>query len=323
MEFGRVGTIIWFVFAALALLYLILFLVQYVFNEFFGKKKFAFPVTQVENTPSNAFSGEITENVKLGGASKENSVEAGQVAAASKSLIGGRKYQEDTLKIGVTSAGALMAVICDGMGGLQKGAEASALAITQLFHYTKNLKPFDDIQKALKQAAIDSDLDLADCFGAQNEKAGTTAVAAMVFGDDVYWLSVGDSRIYFFRNHEIFPITRDHNYALELQQAVEAGAITQQEAQNANRPDALISYLGMGGLSIADTGKISLLPGDAILLCSDGLSKTLTDQEIAQTLDGFGANINACVDALADSAVLRGGSRQDNTSVIVIKRLNT
>jgi protein phosphatase len=189
--------------------------------------------------------------------------------------------------------------------------------VKRLFSYAQDLSPSDNIESLLKQAAADADLDVAD-MSSPDGRAGTTAVAALVVGSAAYWLSVGDSRIYLLRDHEIFQITRDHNYELELKFARDAGE-TISEAMKAERPDALISYLGMGGLTLADTGKINLKSEDSLLLCSDGLFKTLTDREIAQMLDSFGSNVAGCADALATSAISRGGARQDNTTVVVIR----
>ena len=316
---GLVGTTIWFIFVALSLVYLLVFFIYSAYHNTPVKKVAAVQTNTAAPSRPAYFAGEITERIKLSMGTQDNTIRHGHFSSGHASLIGGRKYQEDSFNVAVTRAGALMAVVCDGMGGLQRGSEASRLAVKQLFAYSEGLSPLnDDVASCLRQAAIDTDLDIVDFCGTQNEKAGTTAVAALLIDNDAYWLSVGDSRIYLRRDNELFQITRDHNYAMELQQAVDAGEITQEQAMNVERPDALISFLGMGGLLLADTGKISLERGDTLVLCSDGLFKSVAHQEMCQMLDSFGSNVQACAEALVTSAVQLGGEHQDNTTVVVI-----
>ena len=325
--------IIWLSGAALALVYLLAFAVYAAVNKIAvnGKAAAGTPAASlplndraaVPARPERKLDStvEITETVQLGKKEQNPTAECGSLRAGSKSLIGGRKQQEDSVRIEVLHSGMLMAVICDGMGGLSGGAEAAALAVRRLFEYVRDLTDADadNIPEMLKKAAYQADLDIVDMRSPEEGKAGTTAVAVLAKGNTVYWLSVGDSRIYLFRNRELKQITRDHNYELQLKYAVEAGEITASEATRAERPDALISYLGMDGVTLADTGKIDLQPQDAVLLCSDGLFKSLPDTETAQIIENFGANVAGCAEALAAAAVNRGGPKQDNTTVAIIR----
>ena len=317
---GLVGTIIWFIFTALSVIYLLVFFALSAYKKFFSTNTAKIPQQSIP-TPKPVTSGEITENLRLDGGTTGSLLECGSLVAGYSIHIGGRKYQEDSVKLAPINDGGFLAAVCDGMGGLKMGAEVSSLASERLLAYAQNISSSADVAGSLRQAAIDTDLDIVDYCAPEGVKAGTTAVAALVFDNTAYWLSVGDSRIYLLRNHELFPVTRDHNYALELQQLLDAGEITQQQVMSVERPDALISFLGMGGLALVDVGKITLGSGDALLLCSDGLTKALSDSEIAQMLDSFTSNVLACAEALATSALQRGGERQDNTTVIVIRNM--
>ena len=316
---GTVGTAVWLSFAAAAIIYLMALAVYVILKNQSVSEKSVASVSVSAPPPQDYSTGEITENMHLKDSRPQNIITCGPLAAGFSSLIGGRKYQEDSLHVGVTRSGLLAAIVCDGMGGLKRGADASALATKRLFAYAQDFSASDDIARLLKQAAIDADLDVFDTCSTSNERSGTTAVAVVAVGSTVFWLSVGDSRIYLMRDRQIYQITRDHNYELELRLASEAGEAIPEQERKTDRLDALISYVGMGGLTFADAGKINLEPDDSVLLCSDGLCKALTDQEIAQMLDSFGTNVADCADALATSAVRRGGTRQDNTTVVVIR----
>lgn len=315
---GKTGSIIWLCFAALALIYLMSLAIYAAFKNLSSRAPATIPPAASPSPPQPLQQEEITENVRLDATDQNPTVECSSASAGFLSLIGGRKYQEDSLHVGMTRAGALAAVVCDGMGGLQGGAQASAIAVKQLFAYIQDLTEAENVGEFLKQAAQHADLDITDSASGGASSGGTTSVMVMIMGTVAYWMSVGDSRIYILRSHELHQITRDHNYELELKYAVQAGDISPEEAASAERPDALISYLGMGGVTLVDTGRIDLEPGDIILLCSDGLFKALSTNEISQTLDSFGANVSACAQALVTNAVRAGGAKQDNTTAVVI-----
>lgn len=314
---GLSGTIVWMTGAGVAALYLVGFYFYTLFKSH-GLQNIPASAMAIPEKKPSASMGEVTESLHfsdaMGSCPEHSAVIAGQ-----KSLIGGRKQQEDSLRVEVTRSGGLMSAVCDGMGGLARGDAASEYAVKRLFAYAQDISDAENTTQLLRQAAIETDLDIAEMNRASALRSGTTAVAVLCFDSVAYWLSVGDSRIYFYRDRQLIQVTRDHNYELAIKLAIEAGESVSPEAMQAERPDALISYLGMGGGLIADAGRIDLKGEDMLLLCSDGLFKALTDEEISQILDSFGANASGCADALCTSAISRGGARQDNTSVIVIR----
>lgn len=140
----------------------------------------------------------------------------------------------------------------------------------------------------------------------------------------LYWVSVGDSRIYIIRGGQIVRQTRDHNYRLLLKEQLSAGQISQEfydQEEKTPQAEALISFLGMDGLRVID-GKqqaISLLPGDIVLLCSDGVYKSLTDSQIHAMVRDNDIDMNIAADRLTAMALRYGVKGQDNTTVILLR----
>lgn len=208
--------------------------------------------------------------------------------------IGRRKEQQDDFGFSdiensnmVLHAGVL-ALLTDGMGGLSLGREAGQLAkITMLREYEKKSNE-ETIPQALERslvAANEAVLQLAQGEGLEGE-IGTTLVAAVIKDYDLYWISVGDSHLYLFRDGRLHQLNADHNYAQRLAHMVAAGTINKDEAENHVDRKALTSYLGLAHLTEVDQNlkPFPLENGDRVLLCSDGLYGTLTEDEIASSL---------------------------------------
>lgn len=136
------------------------------------------------------------------------------------------------------------------------------------------------------QYAAESVDDIVYSLTDNNEKrigAGTTLLSVVIHEDSLNWISVGDSRLYIFRGNDLVQVTNDHNYFYRLNQQKQAGMITAEEYHSkAHEGEALISFIGMGGLTLMDVtdDPVQLLSGDVILLCTDGFYRTITDEEI-------------------------------------------
>ena len=103
---------------------------------------------------------------------------------------------------------------------------------------------------------------------------GTTVVAVVIENNKMYFLSVGDSKIYILRDNEILAVNREHNYRLSLDEKLKKGQITKEQyIAEEDQAEALISYLGMGNVSLMDINNepFILQENDIVLLCSDGL----------------------------------------------------
>ena len=240
--------------------------------------------------------------------------------------IGNRKDQQDAF--GFTDledrpflkhSGAL-AVMADGMGGLSFGDQASRLAVTVFLreYMAKNRKEMliDALRRSLL-AANRAVYEMAHEKNVVNE-TGTTLVAAVINENALYWISVGDSRLYLFRQGQMTLLTRDHNYARTLSLEVRKGLITREEA--AAHPDrqALTSYLGLENLQEIDHNlrPFPLEPGDRLVLCSDGLYGSLTEAEMAASLS---QNIpQKCAEELVERVVGKQFPYQDNVTVAIL-----
>ena len=244
---------------------------------------------------------------------------------AGRSDQGGRSAQEDRILSEKDEENErLLCAVCDGMGGMQGGSLASGTVsdlLRESFRQGIQQSPPVYFRSFAERA------DEAVCALTQDGRrlqAGTTIVAALLEKDSLYWLSVGDSRIYLYRTGTLICPVPAHNYWLLLNEMVAEGRIGKEQfLRESRRPNAhgLISYLGIGGVPRMEINArpFRVLPGDKILLCSDGLFRSLTDQEIRRVLE-TDAETAAKADLLTGAALENGGSRQDNTSVILIEK---
>ncbi len=247
-----------------------------------------------------------------------------RITTAQATHLGTRNTQQDSVFVSDTAhffpdePAKIFGVICDGMGGLSDGAEAGRMVIDSIVPALAEISGEDNIRQFFREEIINADKDVADAFG--EGVAGTTIVVALLFGRCFHWCSVGDSRIYLIRDKEISQISRDHNYALQLAQDVADGKIAEEEAKQHPEREALISYVGSGNVSLIDASRepIILHGGDIILLCSDGLTKSLSDEEIkAVVLDNYG-DLGETARLLPLVAFDTGGAK-DNTSIVLIQ----
>ena len=239
------------------------------------------------------------------------------------SVLGSRSSQQDTV-FGQFSDGVGIGVVCDGMGGLNGGERASATAVEALATAYYDSMPIEDYGMFFrKQAArIDSLVaDLKDENG-NNLGAGTTMVAATIHENKMYFLSVGDSRIYLIRGNSITALNRLHNYRMTMDQKLSEGTMSPEEYKSQQKQaEALISFMGMGNISIIDTNPdgLELMHRDMILLCSDGLYKILKAEEILSILCTHSFDMQKAAQMLTSEATARCKRKQDNTSVVLMQ----
>ena len=249
-----------------------------------------------------------------------------------RTATGNRKYQQDAVYITPSKMLAsnkvtrVMALVCDGMGGMADGGKASQTAIQMM------VKGFEKIEKApdvnipefFKSGIKAIDKTIHE-FPKENGKgSGTTMVACIAEDNRLYWASVGDSRIYIIRGNQMKQVTRDHNYWLRLQEMVAEGQITEEEAMAKKQKEALISFLGIGNVSLMDinTTPFEMKYGDVIMLCSDGITKTLPDSQIKKIITADEVKPDKKAEALVEAATHANSHSQDNTSVALIHYQN-
>lgn len=249
--------------------------------------------------------------------------------AASAQHQGQRDYQEDAVVADFPAgAGIGFAVLADGMGGHAAGDIASKIVATEMFSGLKMLSGDPvaleaDIAGVLHEAVQGAN----DCIRLHamshpdTEGMGSTLVAPVIVGTNLYWISVGDSPLYLFRSGELVRLNQEHSMAPQIEYLVNTGAMTEEAGLNHPDRNCLTSVLIGDEIPEIDCPAIPvrLRVGDIILAASDGL-QFLADDEIAEALKSNcglpGASIAAellrCIDDLDDPD-------QDNITICVIK----
>ena len=239
-----------------------------------------------------------------------------------RSVIGTRADQQDFSQIKDEDDELLIAV-CDGMGGLEGGSIASKITIEQLFSLYEKKENAEDIRDFYLNTVDILDEQVFSLIDSQGDRlnAGTTIVCSHLKNNKLDWLSVGDSRLYIIRGKEIVRATRDHNYKLILDDMLLNGKIKADEyAGLISKGEALISYIGIGGIEVMDISKdsLALQAGDYILATSDGLYKILTDEEIMNIITA-NSTLDEKADNLLSFASEHANGVQDNTTFVLIK----
>jgi protein phosphatase len=141
---------------------------------------------------------------------------------------------------------------------------------------------------------------------------GATLVLALVRGGVALLAHLGDSRIYLHRGGQLLQLTRDHSV---VQNMIDNGMLTQAQAVASHGNGGPTRFIGMAGLAMADVRQLTLLPGDRLLLCSDGLTEMLYDEDVLAILNKSSVLQDACRH-LVDAANVAGG--YDNITVMLI-----
>lgn len=251
------------------------------------------------------------------------------ISVGMSSVIGTRKEQQDTIKAdddyAIMENGKFIAVLCDGMGGLSGGKQASEVCATHIQDSFHAEECEEDISQFFRRVIVEGDRKVSELRNESGEPlgAGSTMVCIVIKEDELHWSSVGDSHIYLIRGNQIRCITRDHNYSMLLEEKVKMGEITQQEAETHPKREALISYMGMGGVKYVDINAtpFKLINEDYIVLCSDGLYRTVSEEDIKNIVQGIGEAEDAA-ECLTEYAMRAHKMNQDNTSVVVIQYKN-
>lgn len=215
-----------------------------------------------------------------------------------------RDHNEDSLIV----TPPLFAV-ADGMGGHAAGEVASEIAVNVLAEQAPAHPDAEALGRAIEEAnraIID-----AACEGRGREGMGTTCTAAMLEGERLIIAQVGDSRAYLLHQGKLQQLTRDHSLMADL---IEAGQITPEQARTHPNRSVITRALGSDPHTRPDLYEINVETGDRLLLCSDGLSGMVRDEDIEATLARV-RDPQRCASQLVNEAVAAGG--HDNITVIV------
>ena len=223
-------------------------------------------------------------------------------------------------------------VVCDGMGGQAAGEVASKMGVDILLDYFRqdsgsgphhgNGQPPAEAPGSLSPAArsLDQAIHLANhkIYEAGQQESGrsgmgSTIVAALVRGHALSIGNVGDSRIYLIRQGEIQQLTEDHSLVMEQ---VRQGYITREQAQQSEMQNVILRALGSEEELDVDVEDLVAMPGDLILMTSDGLTRHLDDPEILKIITASSTLEGMCSD-LIQAANQRGGD--DNITCLLLR----
>ena len=207
-------------------------------------------------------------------------------------------------------------IVCDGMGGANGGRVAAGIATDTMLQYITRRLPalqhgeekaflmhgFDIINRAVYDKAT-SDPDMLGM--------GTTGVCAYLYGPQAHIVHAGDSRAYLWHDGAIRQLTRDHSM---VQQLVDSGQITREQAATHPQKNLITRALGVSANIVPEYNRCEVMPGDILLLCTDGLTNMVPDEEIALILQET-TFFNA-PRILVDRALKGGG--QDNITVLLM-----
>jgi protein phosphatase len=238
-----------------------------------------------------------------------------------------RDHNEDAI---ASDAEIGLVVLADGMGGYKAGEVASEIAILTIMAELKEaLQDFESGQTDPASGLQAESLLIEDAVAKANESIysisqdqpqcagmGTTLVVALFTNNKVLVGHIGDSRMYRLRAGTFEQITEDHSL---LQEQIKSGLITPEQAKYSNNKNLVTRALGVDPMVELELHEHDVQVGDLYLLCSDGLTDLVTDDEIALTLGTLSANLELAANQLIQMANDNGG--KDNVSVILIRVL--
>lgn len=211
--------------------------------------------------------------------------------------------------------------VCDGMGGEHFGEEASFLAVQSLHEFYKsNFQPstiIADLKELMNNYIKNTNKIVYTNSLTLGKKMGTTLASIVFCRDKAIALNIGDSRVYQMRGSNLTRLTNDHT---EAERLIRLGVLNSYTAKFHNSKNILTRYLGTNpsnGIMEADySDELTVLKGDTYLVCSDGLSNGLNDEEIKFHLSIDGKSELICKD-LVDLALSNNGT--DNVTALIIK----
>ena len=229
-----------------------------------------------------------------------------------------RKQNQDAYRVVQLDKNSVLCVVCDGMGGAKSGNIASSLAVdvfVEEIHrtWTSNMDQ-DKINQMMASAVKLANFTVFDQAMQFEEFAGmgTTLVAALVKGRHATVINVGDSRAYKVNNDGIRQVTRDHSL---VQLMVDRGELTPEMARTYPGKNFITRAIGTEPMVESDLFSLDVGRGDFLLLCSDGLSNMMDEQEILFEVV-HGVNKQYCCQRLLDIAMNRGAP--DNVTSVLI-----
>lgn len=235
---------------------------------------------------------------------------------------GARESQQDSCGVSAPElmpTHGFLAVLADGMGGLEDGDMVSRAAVGTMLDVFPCTDAYSEPELAMTEMLRRTNERINELLGPERlGECGSTLAAVLIRGERLYFASIGDSRIVLLHGGALYTLNREHDLKSELLRLAINGEGSAYEAFHSEERGALTSYLGMGRLRQVDmcSHPVRLYAGDTVAVMSDGVYNALDDEAIAAALS---LPAGEAVRALADAISARALPRQDNYSAVVIK----
>jgi protein phosphatase len=230
-----------------------------------------------------------------------------------------RSHNEDSVTILKNQSGEYLMMVADGMGGHRKGEVASSIALTHMGTRFGELATvgtkldavnwLNDNVNEINQSILDYTKDHEDSVG-----MGTTLVVALLTKEFLIFGNIGDSSGYVLKNHKLYKVTKDHTLVNLL---VQAGNLTEEQAKFHPKKNVLLRALGATEKAELDIFDVDV-KNDGVMLCSDGLTSMMGDEQIENVLYDENLTIENKIKKLIQKCNARGGA--DNISIAYIEK---
>src|SRR5262245_35289513 len=236
-----------------------------------------------------------------------------------------RSHNEDSIG---TDPDIGLAVLADGMGGYNAGEVASGIAVAVVSseikkalngrspHRVDPATGETEAEQIARKHAFKANTSIFEAARSQPQYAGmgTTLVSALFFDNRICVSHVGDSRLYRLRGESFEQITRDHSL---LQEQIDSGMITKEQARHSQNKNLVTRAVGIDPQVEAEVHTYTVQQGDIYVLCSDGLSDMVSDEDMQLTLSSLQTNLSLAAQQLVQQGNDNGG--RDNVSVILVR----
>jgi protein phosphatase len=241
------------------------------------------------------------------------------------SHAGAREYQEDSfgysniIDSSVITAKGFAAVLADGMGGLSNGRAISDYVVSSFIKMFDALDYSVPFSPQLQSISAKINAEVCRNFSTYGKsEAGSTLAAAFVFATKLYWVCIGDSRLYVLRNKRLFAVNEDHDYFNQLLSDFMMKKMSMEQIKADVQKDTLTSYIGNEQLPFIDSNKTGfpIQNGDRLVLCSDGVYNALSDDEMVDILRRD--EPQTASEKISQAVLNKNIAGQDNLTVMVI-----
>ncbi len=286
----------------------------------------AFMSKKNHGTRSNTPQVYNVSNTKAGVELKLTSKASMYINTGNSQNQGARPYQEDSfgysniIDSDIVSNKGVLAILSDGMGGLSNGKSVADYVVQTSIALFDSLNPKANISEQLKKIVHYINDSICEQYVVDgSSKAGATLVFAYIFKNRIYWITVGDSRLYCYRNGHLLQMNEDHDYKNQLyREYINEGGNLQDIEANGQK-DSLVCFIGKQDIPYVDVSLkgYKIKPNDTFVLCSDGIYNGISQDSMKDILANYDAQTAS--DKIVSNILDSRFPGQDNMTIMVIK----